>query len=316
MAIMKQNVLVFTDHTGRAHDTGHGHPECAERLLALEPLLDSLDSTDFERVPEAPAATEAQLITVHAAGHIKRVRAGCQAGPGYLDSDTPVVPASWDAALRSAGGAAEAAMRVARGEARRAFCVLRPPGHHAESDRSMGFCLFNSVAVAARTLQKAGQAARVAIVDFDVHHGNGTQEIFWEDPSVFYASCHQSPCYPGTGAREEVGGGAGLGFTLNRPFPPGSGDDQLLPWIEGELAERLRAFAPDFLLLSAGFDAHAADPLAQFTVSTEGFSRLSIALAALADEFCGGRLVSVLEGGYDLAALAESAAAHLEALAG
>lgn len=313
---MKTPVAVHTDPSGLSHDTGRGHPERADRLLALEPLLEGLEGARFKRFAEVPSATAAQLAAVHTAEHIERVRLGCAAGPGYLDPDTHVVPASWDAALRAAGGAVDASLRVARGEARRAFCALRPPGHHAESGRAMGFCLFDNVAVAARALQVAGLAAKVAVVDFDVHHGNGTQEIFWEDPTVFYASSHQSPCYPGTGGREEVGAGPGGGFTLNRPLPPGSGDEQLLAWIEGELAQRLGAFAPDFLLISAGFDAHAEDPLAQLEVSTEGFARASALLVALADALCEGRLVSVLEGGYDLGALVESVAAHLEALAG
>ncbi len=307
-------VTIHTDPGSLAHDTGHGHPECADRLRALEPVFAALDASRFTRVVEAPSATEDQLASVHSRDHIERVRADCAAGPAYLEPDTPVVPASWNAALRAAGGAVDAALRVARGESRRAFCALRPPGHHAESGRAMGFCLFDNVAVAARTLQQTRLVEKVAIVDFDVHHGNGTQEIFWEDPTVVYASCHQSPCYPGTGARGEEGGGPGRGFTMNHPLAPGSGDSELLPWIEGELADGLRAFAPDFLLLSAGFDAHAADPLAQLKVSTDGFSRISSALTALADELCGGRLVSVLEGGYDLGALAESVAAHLEAL--
>ena len=180
----------------------------------------------------------------------------------------------------------------------------------------MGFCLFDNVAVAARALQEEGHAAKVAIVDFDVHHGNGTQEIFWEDPTVFYASCHQSPCYPGTGSGGEVGAGPGRGFTLNRPLTPGSDDEQMIHWIEGKLAEHLGNFRPDFLLLSSGFDAHADDPLAQLSVSTEGYGRISARLATLADDLCAGRLVSLLEGGYDLPALADSVSAHLEALAG
>jgi len=313
---MNDPILLHTDVSGLAHDTGQGHPERSDRLRALESVFERLDPARFVRVTEAPAATEAQLLAVHTQGHFDRVRAGCEAGPGYLDPDTHVAPASWDAALRAAGGAVDAALRVARGEARRAFCALRPPGHHAESGRSMGFCLFDNVAVAARALQEQGHAAKVAIVDFDVHHGNGTQEIFWEDPTVLYASCHQSPCYPGTGARGEVGSGLGRDFTLNRPLTPGSGDEQLIHWVEGELSEHLRGFAPDFLLLSAGFDAHADDPLAQLTVSTEGYRSISRTFAALADELCAGRLVSVLEGGYDLGALADSVAAHLEALAG
>jgi acetoin utilization deacetylase AcuC-like enzyme len=308
---MNDSILVCTDSSSLAHDTGDGHPERADRLRALEPVFDALDPERFTRIDAAPPATEVQLEAVHTQGHIERVRAGCAAGPSYLDPDTHVVPASWDAALRATGGAVDAALRVARGESRRAFCAFRPPGHHAESNRSMGFCLFNSIAVAARALQEEGHAAKVAIVDFDVHHGNGTQEIFWEDPTVLYASCHQSPCYPGTGGRGEEGAGPGRGFTLNRPLTPGSGDEQILHWAAGELAERLGEFAPDFLLLSAGFDAHKADPLAQLEVSAQGFGQLSAIMVALADELCGGQLISLLEGGYDIESLSESVAVHL-----
>ncbi len=316
MSDASARVVVHTDPSGLGHDTGEGHPERAERLLVLETVFAGLDPARFCRAETTEPADLTRLAAVHSEEHIAQVRTGCEAGPGYLDPDTQVVPGSWDAGLRAAGGAAHAALAVARGEVRRAFCALRPPGHHAEPGRSMGFCLFNNAAVAVRALQAEGLATKAAVVDFDVHHGNGTQAVFWEDPTVLYASSHQSPLYPGSGAREEEGAGPGLGFTLNRPLAPGSGDDELLAWAEGELAERLRAFAPDFLVVSAGFDAHAADPLANLNVSTEGFGRMSAVLAALADELCGGRLVSVLEGGYELTALAESVAAHLEALAG
>jgi len=306
-------LAIYTDSSGHAHDTGHGHPERAARLAALEGLFAGLDPARYRWLREAPVAAEGAITAAHTSGHLERVRAGCARGPGYLDPDTPVVPASWRAALCAAGAAIAACRAVAAGEARRAFCALRPPGHHAESSRAMGFCLFNNAAVAARSLQEAGLAAKVAIVDFDVHHGNGTQEIFWEDPTVFYASCHQSPLYPGTGRRSEVGAGPGLDCTLNRPLGPGSGDEQYLHWVGGELSAALRGFRPDFLLVSAGYDGHHADPLAQHDVTTAGYGQLSAQLGALADELCGGRLVAVLEGGYDLGALVESVAASLDA---
>ncbi|MBN2172438.1 MAG: histone deacetylase [Candidatus Krumholzibacteriota bacterium] len=302
------------------HDTGSGHPESAERLRALEPVFAELAADPrYELLREAPAAGEEQILTAHTAGHFRRVREACLAGPAILDAgDTPVVPASWPAALKSVGGVVEAARRVHDGRWRRAFCAVRPPGHHAEPSRALGFCLFNNLAVAANVLQEPGRrppVAKVAIVDFDVHHGNGTQEIFWEDPTVFYASCHQQPLFPGTGGREERGAGMGLGMTLNRPLPPGAGDEAVVAWIEGECAEAVRCFRPDFLLVSAGFDGHVADPLAALRMTTEGYARVSRALVALAEELCDGRLVSTLEGGYELKALRESVAAHLEALA-
>ena len=309
-------VAIYTDASGLAHDTGHSHPERSARIEALARLFAGLDAQRYRWIQSAEPAAEAAITAVHTAGHYARVRAACAQGPGYLDPDTPVVPASWTAALCAAGAALAACRSVAAGEARRAFCALRPPGHHAESSRAMGFCLFNNAAVAARALQDEGLAGKVAIVDFDVHHGNGTQEIFWTDPSVLYASCHQSPLYPGTGRRGEIGAGPGLEFTLNRPLGPGSGDEQYLHWVEGELAQTLRTFHPNFLVVSAGYDAHAADPLAQLEVSTAGFGRFMAVLAALADELCGGRVVAVLEGGYELSALTESVAASLEAMAG
>ncbi|MCB9515377.1 MAG: histone deacetylase [Candidatus Latescibacteria bacterium] len=307
---------MFTDPSGLAHDTGRGHPERPGRLAALERLFAGLDRERFPWSRAAEPAAEDTLLAVHTAGHLQRVRALCAAGPGYFDPDTPVVPASWDAALRAAGATAEAARAVARGDARRAFVAVRPPGHHAEPGRAMGFCLFNNVAVAARALQDEGLAGKVAIVDFDVHHGNGTQEAFWEDPSVLYASCHQSPLFPGTGRRNEVGAGPGLDFTVNRPLTPGSGDEQVLHWVEGELTTVLRHYKPNFMLVSAGYDAHAADPLAQLEMSTEGYRKLTAHLAALADELCDGRLVATLEGGYELGSLTESVAATLESFAG
>jgi len=313
-------VGIVTDPAFLRHDTGPGHPESAGRLRAIEPVFEALAADPrYEVLREAPAASEEQILTAHTAGHVQRVRDACLRGPAVLDAgDTPVVPESWPAALKSVGGVVDAALRVHDGRWRRAFCAVRPPGHHAEPSRAMGFCLFNNLAVAANVLQEADRrppVAKVAIVDFDVHHGNGTQEIFWEDPTVLYASCHQQPLFPGTGAREERGAGMGLDTTLNRPLPPGAGDEAVVAWIEGECAEAVRRFRPDFLLVSAGFDGHVADYLAALRMTTEGYARVSRALVALAEELCGGRLVSVLEGGYEPKALRECVAAHLEALA-
>ncbi|MCP4548204.1 MAG: histone deacetylase [bacterium] len=310
-----RKIGIYSDSTFLLHATGAGHPERAERLRALEPVFAELPQERFELISSCAPCPEELLATAHSGPHIERVRSACTAGPGYLDSDTHVVPVSWDAALRAVGGVTDACRRVRTGDLARAFCAVRPPGHHAEPSRAMGFCLFNNVAIAARYLQEELGVGSVAIVDFDVHHGNGTQEIFWDDPTVLYASSHQFPHYPGTGRREEVGAGMGLGATLNMPLPGGAGDEMMIPWYEGELATRLRSFKPDFLIVSAGFDAHALDTLSSMSVTTEGFGKITAILAGLADELCGGRLVSVLEGGYHLEALAESVALHLAELA-
>lgn len=307
-------MLILTHPACLAHDTGPGHAERPQRLDAVtEALREAFDAPDWR---EAPRATRGQLLRVHAASLLDAVLETRPSERILLDPDTVLSPDSAEAALRAAGAGVAAVDAMLSGDADTAFCAVRPPGHHATADTAMGFCLFNSVAVAAAHALDAHGLARVAIADFDVHHGNGTQEIFWTDPSVLYASCHQSPLYPGTGRRNEVGAGPGLDFTLNRPLGPGSGDEQYLHWAEGELARTLRTYQPNFLLVSAGYDAHAADPMAQLEVSTEGFGRFTAVLAALADELCGGRLVAVLEGGYELGALVESVAASLEALAG
>lgn len=310
-----KKVGVFSDPAFLLHDTGHGHPERADRLRALEPVFAALPTENYELVKTVEPCDEELLLNVHSARHVEQVRAACAAGPGRLDPDTPVVPASWDAALKAAGATVEACRRVLDGELSRAFCAVRPPGHHAEPGRAMGFCLFNNVAVAAQYLQTERRVQRVAIVDFDVHHGNGSQEAFWDDPSVFYYSSHQFPFYPGSGSRQEVGAGMGLNTTLNSPLPSGAGDEAILPCYEGELSEALRSFKPQFLIVSAGFDAHELDPLAGLRLSTEGFGRVSRVLADLADELCEGRLVSVMEGGYDLRGLADGVASHLTELA-
>jgi acetoin utilization deacetylase AcuC-like enzyme len=244
------------------------------------------------------------------------VEAVAAQGPGAigrLDGDTTLSAASFEAALASVEGAREAVRRVADGRWTNAFVLARPPGHHAERAQALGFCLFNNAAVAAREAQQAG-LARVAILDWDVHHGNGTQHLFEEDSTVFYASLHQWPLYPGTGRRGERGRGAGEGTTLNVPMEVGSGDREWLGALEELVLPALEAFAPDVLLVSAGFDAHADDPLAGCRVTTDGFARMTALARGLADARCEGRLVSLLEGGYDLAALAASVEAHVAGL--
>jgi len=300
------------------HDTGHGHPERIERLanlravLGSEGILEELDRRDARR------ARVEELEAVHDPRHVAAVRDACArvsaGGVSSLDGDTRVSAGSWDAALRASGGILDAVERVLTGEWRDAFVAVRPPGHHAERDRAMGFCLFNNVAVAARALVEVHGLERVAILDWDVHHGNGTQHLFEEDASVFYASLHQWPLYPGTGAAGERGHGAGEGTTKNVPLPAGSGDGAWLEALEREVLPALEDFAPQFVLVSAGFDAHERDPLAGCLVTEAGYHAMTQRLAALADSCAAGRLVSILEGGYDLDALASSAAAHLAAL--
>ena len=295
------------------HDTGAGHPERPDRLRAVLSRLDVAGvGAELER-RSAPAVEPGALLRVHPARYVDRIAAACEAGPLHVDGDTAVCPASFRAALLAAGGVVSAAHSVWDGAWHNAFVAVRPPGHHAESGEALGFCLFNSVAVAARALQARG-ARRVAILDWDVHHGNGTQHLFEADPTVFYASLHQWPLYPGTGAACERGVGAGEGATLNLPMPPGTGDREWVGALEAVVLPALDAFAPEAILISAGFDAHRLDPLAACTLSAEGFAALTRLVVDFAKGCARGRVVSVLEGGYHLEALAESARRHVEVL--
>jgi acetoin utilization deacetylase AcuC-like enzyme len=228
--------------------------------------------------------------------------------------DTHIGPRSYDVAVKAAGGVLNAVDAVAAHKSKNAFCVVRPPGHHATADRGMGFCLFNNIAIAARYAQKKHGVARALIVDWDVHHGNGTQDIFYTDGSVFYFSTHQSPWYPGTGAADETGEGAGAGKTLNVPCPAGTGRNEILDAFQHKLLPAARAFKPELTLISAGFDSRLGDPLGQFTLVDHDFADLTRILLEIADQFSGGRLISVLEGGYNLSGLGSAAAAHVGAL--
>jgi len=265
-------------------------------------------------------ASEEDLLRVHTPEHVARIRAAVAEaertdGLVELDPDTRVCGASWEAALGSLGAALAAAGGVAEGRFRNAFVATRPPGHHATPDRAMGFCLFNTVAATARWLQAHGHARRVLIVDWDVHHGNGTQDIFWEDPSVYFLSLHQSPWWPGTGAAEERGGGAGEGATRNVPLEAGTTPEAYRAAFEGALDQALREFRPDFILVSAGFDALAGDPLGGLLLEPRDFHALTRSLMARADEACGGRVVALLEGGYDPRRTGLAAVAVIRALA-
>ena len=302
------------DERFEGHDTGPGHPERPARLRAIRGALEPLMAPHWTRI-EPRAATDAMLLAVHAREHLEDVAAACAHPTRVLDGgDTVVGPASERIARQAAGSIVEACRRVHAGEIRRAFAAVRPPGHHAERQRAMGFCLYNSVAVAAAWLRAMG-VERVLVVDWDVHHGNGTQHIFEEDPTVFYFSVHQWPLYPGTGAAEERGRGAGEGFTLNRPLPPGAGDEEFLAALRDDLVGAAAWFRPEFVLVSAGFDAHRADPLAQLRVTTPAFGEATRIVRELAQRHAGGRVVSCLEGGYDLEALAACVEEHVRGLA-
>lgn len=312
---MKECGLVL-DSRFEEHDTGPGHVERPERLRAIRSALETAGLVERCLAVPLREAEDLWLEAVHDPGYVREVEDACAAGGGMLDTDTVVSRRSAEIARLAAGTLVALCDQVATARLRRGFAVVRPPGHHAERDRAMGFCLFNNVAVAARYLIDHHGIERVLVVDWDVHHGNGTQHIFEEDPRVFYFSVHQSPLYPGTGASHERGRGAGIGTTLNCPLPPGAGDVEFLGALGESLVEAMDAYRPQFVLVSAGFDAHAADPLAQLRVSTPAFAEATRIVRGIADRDASGRVVSVLEGGYDLNATGASAAAHLGALLG
>lgn len=309
-----QTGLVF-DPVFLEHRPGFGHPESPARLQSLLRGLE--ESRLLSRLlPIAPRPVERRwLEKVHDASHVTRVEAACLGGAGYIDClDTAVSGGSARAAFAAAGGVLAAIDAVMEGRAANAFCAVRPPGHHALRERAMGFCLFNNVAIGAAYLREKYRLERVFIIDWDVHHGNGTQDAFYDDPSVFFFSVHRYPFYPGTGAASERGAGPGEGATLNAPLPAGSGEAEYLEVFRRLLRPALRAFRPGFILVSAGFDAHRDDPLGGMGLDAESYGRMTRLVAREAAGLCAGRLVSVLEGGYDLPALAGSAVAHVTAL--
>jgi acetoin utilization deacetylase AcuC-like enzyme len=289
------------------HITPPGHPERPDRLRVIERVLDDEAFAALDRV-QAPDGDPATILYAHPQSFIDTVKASIpEVGITRVESDTAVSPKSWQAALTAIGAANAAVDDVFLGKADNVFVASRPPGHHAEKTKAMGFCLFNNAAIAARHAQKAHGASRVAIVDWDVHHGNGTQDIFWDDPSVLYCSTHQMPLYPGTGAVSETG----AGNIVNAPLSPQSGSDLFREAFSARVLPALDGFAPDLIIISAGFDAHHRDPLAEINLTEEDFDWATGQLMDSADRHAAGRLVSLLEGGYDLQGLAFSVAAHV-----
>ncbi len=305
-------IEIVEDARYQSHRGPDGHPERPERLVAIGEAIDGF--RDRTRIVVPRPASEEEILRVHEPGMFEALESTRGQTPGQIDADTYFAASSFDVACLAAGGTVDLALRVLSGEVARGFAAVRPPGHHAEASRSMGFCLFNNIAVAVRALQAEGSSPRILVFDWDVHHGNGTQHSFQSDPNVLYISTHQFPFYPGTGDFTEDGEGRGLGTTLNIPMPAGCGDTEYMGVVERLVVPAALGFAPDIILVSCGFDAHRDDPLASMEVSLEGYRAMASTMRSLADTLCEGRLVHVLEGGYALSGLREGVQAVLESL--
>jgi len=295
------------------HVTG-GHPERPERLVEIMKGVEKSGLLDSIVRIEPRFALDEDILRVHSMEHLSRVRTAVAEGVTMLDADTVMSERSCEAALMAAGGLLVAGDWIMEGKIDNALCVVRPPGHHATADRAMGFCLFNNAAVAAAYLKENHRMEKILIVDWDLHHGNGTQDIFYTDPDVLYFSAHQSPHYPGTGDSSEVGSGEGHGVNVNLPVPAGMGEQEYLDIFRGTLQDAAYAFSPDFVIISAGFDAHCEDPLGDLNITEDGYASLTRFVLDIAADCCDGRLLSTLEGGYNIAALSRSVNAHLREL--
>ncbi len=302
---------VVYDDVFKTHETGSGHPESPKRYEAVMSALNKADFAKPLKQLKPRAATDDQVVLCHDKDYVETARRDITSGKRRLSTgDTVICRESLKAALHACGGACTAVDAVMEGRARNVFCVMRPPGHHATPKQGMGFCIFNNAAVAARYAQQQHGVEKVLIVDWDVHHGNGTQDIFYEDGSVFFFSTHQSPWYPGTGPKDETGEGKGKGTTMNRPFPAGSGRKEIVGAFRDDLLPAVRRFKPEFVIISAGFDSRINDPLGRFRLTDDDFVELTTGMIEIAKEHADGRLISLLEGGYNLDGLASAATAH------
>lgn len=295
------------------HET-EPHPENPGRLTAIQNRLESSEFYNNLTPIQPRKSTAEEIGRVHDSGYVASVKQSCTDHIRNLDADTVISYDSYNAALLSAGAGMTAIDKLVDGTIQNAFCAVRPPGHHAEQDRAMGFCLFNNVAIAARYAQKVKGLNKIFIFDWDVHHGNGTQHSFYSDSSIYYASTHQYPFYPGTGAGDETGTGDGLGTTLNLPMDAYSDDEDYILAVENKLIPEVQRYKPDLIIISAGFDAHKNDPLAQIQLTTDCFGEMTKMLMSVAKDVCGGRILSMLEGGYDYNALSDSVQLHIQTL--
>ncbi len=302
-----RSTALFYDPIFLEHDTGFGHPERPERLTAILAALRDHELMDLLKMPGPKPAALSDIELVHPRGYIEGVQRMAESGGGYLDMDTALSPMTYQAALKAAGASVQAVDGLFRGDFDNAFCLIRPPGHHAEPTRGMGFCIFNNIAIACRYAMREYEVERILILDWDAHHGNGVQDVFYEDPRVLYVSFHQYPHYPGSGGSGEVGRNAGAGYTVNFPFPAGAGEGSFLTAMERVVLPVAREYKPQMVGIAAGFDAHYADPLCSLRLNSMSFFKIASQLQELAQEFAGGKLMATLEGGYGLAGISAAA---------
>ena len=310
------DAVIFFDPLFEEHKTGHGHPERPERLPAAMKALEESGLLEQVEVRSPRDATVPEIKLIHSSKYIEQVQKMCEAGGGHLDMDTAVSPETYRAALRAAGALLDSVDGCLEGSFSGSFCLVRPPGHHALPTRGMGFCIFNNIAIAARYALHAKGLSRVMIVDWDAHHGNGTQDVFYEDSSILYVSLHQYPHYPGTGWVDETGHGQGKGFTINFPFPAGTGQEHYLEAFERVILPAGRRFSPDFMMVSAGYDSHDGDLLCSMRLNDLSYRKITECLVDLAGDTCEGRLITTLEGGYNINAQARSIVQTVAGLAG